>query len=133
MSTQHARDQDSTEVDTGRPHAFGAEDVAQMDVPPEPPGESHLTLVAVAAVSCVRKTDGTHRDAARVLYLSPSGEHAIERIVPRASAGQPGKVPAAMHVAEGYSRVGTPSESVVGEHAAAIRAHREQWLEGRQA
>lgn len=129
MSANTRNPEDSTEVDVGHAQVFDADQIAEMPVGPEPPGDSHLTLVAVAAKSSVQKIDGSCRDAARVLYMSLDGNHAVERIVTRATPNQPGKIPAAVHVAEGYSRVGTPSECVVSIHAEALEAHREQWLD----
>lgn len=130
MSTNIRDPQDSTEVDVGHPQAFDADAIAEMDVPPEPPEEC-LTLVAVAAMSTAQRIDGSVRDAARVLYLSPDSQHAIEKIVTKATPNQPEKIPAAVHVAEGYRKIGTPSERVVGKHAEAVEAHREQWLDER--
>lgn len=111
--------------DVGHPHAFDADDVEAMPEPSTDPADDEHRLVAVGAISGVEKTEGTLRDAARVLYMSLDGQFATEFVVSRASAQTPGKIDAEKHTAA-VSMVGQPSETVVSKHAEALEAHRER-------
>lgn len=110
------------------PRPFTAAEVREM---PEPKLRvpDDVFLVAVAAAGGAAGAAEDRHDAALVLYLSPDGDHALERVVARANPETPHKIPAAVHAEPTLPELGEPSEATVRAYESVVEAHREAWLD----